>query len=114
MPCRAGAIGRRSASLDQTFLNRPAVERSPISSVSRATFLSRNPGRRYRIERELGRGGMARVYLAYDVKHCRDARLKSDRPELAASMGRERSCARSRSRRGSGIPNTFRSTTRRS
>ena len=45
---------------------------------------------RYRIERELGRGGMATVYLAFDLKHDRKVALKVLRPELAASLGHER------------------------
>ncbi len=47
-------------------------------------------GDRYRIERELGRGGMARVYLAQDLKHGRSVAVKVIRPDLAASLGRER------------------------
>ena len=39
---------------------------------------------RYRIERELGEGGMATVYLADDVKHERKVALKVLKPELAA------------------------------
>jgi len=42
---------------------------------------------RYRIERELGAGGMATVYLAQDLKHDRKVALKVLRPELAATMG---------------------------
>src|SRR2546422_7995918 len=45
---------------------------------------------RYRIERELGHGGMATVYLARDVKHDRDVALKVLRPELAAVLGAKR------------------------
>jgi serine/threonine-protein kinase len=45
---------------------------------------------RYRIERELGQGGMATVYLAHDVKHDRSVALKVLRPELAAILGAER------------------------
>ena len=45
---------------------------------------------RYRIERELGRGGMATVYLAHDVKHNRKVAVKVLRPELAAVLGAER------------------------
>jgi eukaryotic-like serine/threonine-protein kinase len=45
---------------------------------------------RYRIERELGQGGMATVYLAQDLKHERPVAIKVLRPELAASLGPER------------------------
>ena len=45
---------------------------------------------RYSIERELGAGGMATVYLAHDIKHDRKVALKVLRPELAAVIGAER------------------------
>ncbi len=45
---------------------------------------------RYRIERELGRGGMATVYLAIDLKHDRQVALKVLHPEVGASLGAER------------------------
>ncbi len=45
---------------------------------------------RYRIERELGAGGMATVYLAHDLKHDRKVALKVLKPELAAVLGAER------------------------
>ncbi len=45
---------------------------------------------RYTLERELGRGGMATVYLAHDLKHDRPVALKVLRPELAANLGPDR------------------------
>jgi eukaryotic-like serine/threonine-protein kinase len=45
---------------------------------------------RYRIERELGTGGMATVYLAHDIKHDRHVALKVLHPELAATIGVDR------------------------
>ena len=45
---------------------------------------------RYRIERELGAGGMATVYLAHDFRHDRKVAIKVLRPELAAVIGAER------------------------
>jgi len=45
---------------------------------------------RYRIERELGTGGMATVYLAADLKHDRKVAIKVLKPELAAVLGAER------------------------
>jgi serine/threonine-protein kinase len=45
---------------------------------------------RYRVERELGQGGMATVYLAHDLRHERQVAVKVLRPELAAVIGAER------------------------
>jgi len=45
---------------------------------------------RYTIEREIGAGGMATVYLAHDVRHDRKVALKVLRPELSAILGAER------------------------
>jgi serine/threonine-protein kinase len=45
---------------------------------------------RYRLERELGQGGMATVYVAEDLKHERQVAIKVLRPELAAVLGAER------------------------
>jgi serine/threonine-protein kinase len=45
---------------------------------------------RYRIEREVGQGGMATVYLAQDLKHDRKVALKVLKPELAAVLGADR------------------------
>ncbi len=45
---------------------------------------------RYKIEREVGSGGMATVYLAQDLKHKRKVAVKVLRPELSAVLGAER------------------------
>jgi eukaryotic-like serine/threonine-protein kinase len=47
-------------------------------------------GDRYRVERELGRGGMATVYLAEDLKHHRQVAVKVLRPELSAAVAEQR------------------------
>src|SRR6267378_1831711 len=44
----------------------------------------------YRLDKELGRGGMATVYLAHDLKHERPVALKLLHPEIAAALGPER------------------------
>ena len=58
--------------------------------TSSADRLSVALGRSYRIERELGQGGMATVYLAEDLKHDRKVAIKVLKPELAAVLGAER------------------------
>ncbi len=44
----------------------------------------------YRIEREVGRGGMAVVYRAHDIRHARAVALKVLNPDIAASLGKDR------------------------
>ena len=61
---------------------------SPHSSIP--SGLSLALADRYRIERELGAGGMATVYLAEDLRHGRKVAIKVLRPELAAVIGAER------------------------
>jgi serine/threonine-protein kinase len=62
---------------------------------------------RYTIERELGSGGMATVYLAHDLKHDRQVAVKVLRPELSAVLGGERFLPPS-----STTPTSWHSTTR--
>ena len=70
---------------------RPAHSPTRISSLSALPdSLATALADRYRIERELGRGGMATVYLADDLKHRRKVALKVMRPELAAAIGPDR------------------------
>src|SRR6266513_3142567 len=68
-----------------------------VAQVSPERAVSEDPPRlaaaladRYRIERALGRGGMATVYLAHDLKHDWPVALKVLRPEVAAALGPER------------------------
>ena len=56
----------------------------PVSSLKGAL------AERYRIERELGQGGMATVYLAEDLKHSRKVAIKVLHPELSAVIGGDR------------------------
>ncbi len=57
---------------------------SSVESVARAV------ADRYRIERDIGEGGMARVYLAHDARHDRHVAIKVLHPELAAALGGDR------------------------
>src|SRR5437764_13150438 len=47
-------------------------------------------GDRYAIDRELGRGGMATVYVAQDRRHAREVAIRVLRPDVAAAIGAER------------------------
>ena len=58
--------------------------------MSHPTRLAAALADRYRLERELGQGGMATVYLAQDLRHDRKVAIKVLRPELAAVIGAER------------------------
>jgi serine/threonine-protein kinase len=54
---------------------------------------------RYRVERELGHGGMATVYLARDLRHDRDVAIKVLHPDLGAALGGDRFLGEIRTRR---------------
>jgi eukaryotic-like serine/threonine-protein kinase len=69
------------------------VGRYPVAGTTMADTLNRLQAAladRYRIERELGHGGMATVFLARDLKHDRAVALKVLHPDLAQVMGPER------------------------
>jgi TolB-like protein/tRNA A-37 threonylcarbamoyl transferase component Bud32 len=73
------------------LFERPAAERfASLADEAPGSLLPALLGERYRVGRELGRGGMARVYLARDEKHKRDVAIKVIRPELSASLGHVR------------------------
>jgi serine/threonine-protein kinase len=70
------------------FLERPAVaalSRAPLGERLAAALRGR-----YAVEREIGRGGMATVHLARDLRHERPVAIKVLREELAAAVGAER------------------------
>ena len=76
---------------DLPLLNRVAAERfDALAREPDASLLPELLAERYRTGRELGRGGMARVYLARDTKHGRDVAIKVIRAELSASLGHGR------------------------
>ena len=61
-----------------------------MAAADPITRLNASLAGRYRIERKLGEGGMAIVYLAEDLKHEREVAIKVLRPDLAASLGPDR------------------------
>jgi eukaryotic-like serine/threonine-protein kinase len=66
------------------------LDHSGATPADRAAELNAALAGRYTIERELGRGGMATVYLANDPKHDRFVALKTLRPDIAVALGRDR------------------------
>jgi serine/threonine-protein kinase len=58
--------------------------------MSTTDTLSESLPGQYRIDREIGAGGMATVYLALDLRHERKVAIKVLRPALAAVIGGER------------------------
>src|SRR3989441_9384478 len=99
-----GACSSRATDLGPS----PSCRRCPVRSLSKCAttivirvtdpFAELNaalPGH-YVIDRELGRGGMALVYLARDTRHERFVALKTLRPEIAITLGRDRFLRESR------------------
>jgi Tol biopolymer transport system component len=72
------------------LLDRPAADRFAAVLADEMPPMPESLADRYRVLREVGRGGMAVVYLARDLKHGRDVAVKVVRPELAAALGRRR------------------------
>jgi eukaryotic-like serine/threonine-protein kinase len=61
-----------------------------VDSLSSVERLRESLVERYSIERDLGQGGMATVYLAHDLGHDRDVAIKVLHPELGAALGSDR------------------------
>src|SRR5712691_2178424 len=70
--------------------HRGSIILDAVTTANQRELLNTALAGRYTIERELGRGGMATVYLANDVKHRRPVAIKVLRPELAAAVGPDR------------------------
>jgi serine/threonine-protein kinase len=81
-----GFGGAAAVATDEVDCHIAAVTTSP-TVVSR---LSNALTSRYRVERELGAGGMATVYLARDLRHDRDVAIKVLHPDLGAALGSDR------------------------
>jgi serine/threonine protein kinase len=73
-------------------MNMPSAYAVPLQRMrdDSASTLATALSARYRLERQLGQGGMAAVYLAEDLKHGRKVAIKVLRPEVAAAIGAER------------------------
>jgi serine/threonine-protein kinase len=90
-PDRAAALGRLVAECERELplLDAPALDRFDQLVDDDDVELPAVLSGRYEIGRQIARGGMARVYLACDLKHEREVAVKIIRPDLAASLGRE-------------------------
>ena len=73
---------------DPSLLSRPAAERF-AALLETDDYFPDSLRERYRLTGELGRGGMATVFLARDVRHARDVAVKVVYPSVAATLGRK-------------------------
>ena len=79
------------------FLEPPAVATPQSAEVDLTGRLAAALADRYALERELGHGGMATVYLAHDLKQIAPSRSRSSTPSSPTRWGPSGSCARSAS-----------------
>jgi len=88
-PVRRSELERLVAECERphALLDQPAAERFAALVDEDAAHASAVLAGRYEITRELGRGGMATVYLARDLRHSRDVAVKVLRSDLAAALG---------------------------
>jgi len=92
-PTRQRELERLLAEAERAtpFLDKSVASRfNELASDHAAPALPEVLSGRYRVGRELGRGGMASVYLARDEKHGRDVAVKVIRHDLSSSLGHER------------------------
>jgi len=91
-PVRRSALERllEECEREPTLLSLPAAERFAALFDDDVASFPEALAEHYRLTRELGRGGMATVYLAHDLKHGRDVAVKVLHPTLASALGPER------------------------
>lgn len=93
LPGRRADLQALLAACERDFplLDRPAIERfDQLLDPGPEPALPDLLGGRYRLEREIGRGGMAQVHLAQDLTHSRRVAVKVIRTSIDSSPGRER------------------------
>src|SRR5688572_4131200 len=83
---RAAALPARESRAHTAHCGSPLIQNNMSDALTR---LRPALADRYIIDREIGAGGMATVYLAQDIKHRRKVALKVLRPELGAVLGTE-------------------------
>ena len=91
-PARRAELERLVAECERenTLFERPAAERFASLLEGELARFPEALAERYRLTREVGRGGMAAVYLAHDLKHDRDVAIKVVHPAVAAALGADR------------------------